>query len=156
MEAFLRGCRDLELWSWPKAFGRAFVALDKFRRWARGCKCHERELLEGKTVDCPRLGRRMQEAPSRVAAFENWLSAEVSGDVLQICEGNVNVRNEYESFLRSLQSDMCLFAFVTEPPYVFANAADPDFAWMYVDKFRKTPANEHHSDANWSKSQTGA
>jgi hypothetical protein len=115
-------------------FNKFLRDTDRFRVWARGCACHQEQLAKHVKVDCELKGRRLKEAPVRVQEYQMVLSDTARDLKLSDCEDDQALFLEYGSALRLAFAEAGeRFGWVSEPPYIFANILDRDWARVWVD-----------------------
>ena len=107
---------------------------DLFRIWARGCPCHAELLRKHVPVECFWKGRRLKDAPERVRQYQHWLSETARKLKLSDCEDDQGLFLEYGASLRLAFAETGeRFGWVAEPPYMFCNICDPEWAAVWID-----------------------
>jgi hypothetical protein len=106
-------------------------------QWGRGCKCHEAERLQGKTIKCNKSGRRGPEYANRLLQFFAELRAlrdRFSGEVSLISELGGTLCRQGASVTSVMLSDSKLkFAWVFQPPYTIWQCDHPPKAAKFLE-----------------------
>ena len=121
---------DGQFWARLQALRVILQPLMTFSGWVRGCKCHEKELLAGKTVQCVWKGCRAKELSQRVQKLKNDLSAARGRPVLQL---GLELGDQTRIALTRILSTLALkFEWVDEPPYSVWRVDGPEEASRFL------------------------
>jgi hypothetical protein len=130
--------------------------VDRFRRWARGCPCHEEQRLNGVAVICDRVGRRLRDAPDQLKDLVMWFSETVRSLTLADCEGDQDLYLQYSGSLRLALVDISeRFGWVEKPPYIFCNITVVAWACVWVDHIESAPESDRHRVTNFLEAKFG-
>ena len=117
-------------WKWLHAMQPLTSRVDKIRRWGNGCACHAMEFKLKKPVVCDRTSRRMGEARKYMQDKVRRLRDDGARVQLDMqCQGDHAVYIGITFLHTRVAAEMAArFRWLSELPYLFANASDAETA----------------------------
>ena len=130
--AFLRAVRDPEFWDRARGLRKFIAPIRKLSGWAKGCDCHEQELLQGKVIKCVWKRCRAPSFANRIRQLED----ELSDLRTQAVEGHIpgmSSRDTIHCLTQLLAFVRLKFQWVHEAPYTVWQLDSPRMALDFLD-----------------------
>ena len=151
LQDVLVACRMEAFWKWVAcAYKFVYNPLEKLRRWALLCPCHEADRRAGiKVKHCPWNSRRLRQAYVQICAVAASFRNTANTLLLADCEGDETLYGWMIAACRRAAADVLVrFKYLGSIPWAFSNADTQTGAATVIDQYRARPPEDHDEFSN--------